>query len=71
MKYEVTVFDRDYRCLVERYYIDFVNEDEAKRYCENNSWTGEDYFAKKVETKQDVSEPEEPVDIISFLADLE
>lgn len=49
MKYEVIVVDRDYRTVTDSYYIDFVNEDEAKRYAENNSWTGEDYYVKKVE----------------------
>ena len=49
MKYKVTVIDRDYRALVEQYYIDFVNEDEAIRYARNHSWTGEDYFVEKAE----------------------
>lgn len=49
MKYEVVVIDNDYRALVTSYYLDFVNEDEAKRYAENNSWTGETYYVKKVE----------------------
>ena len=48
MKYEVVVFDRDYRTVTDSYYIEFVNEDEAKRYAENNSWTGEDYRVYKV-----------------------
>ena len=44
MKYEVTVWDNDYRTLVDSFYLDFVNEDEAKRYAKNNSWTGESYY---------------------------
>jgi hypothetical protein len=49
MKYEVMVFDNDYHVLVDVYYKEFVNEDEAKRYAENNSWTGERFLVKKVE----------------------
>lgn len=49
MKYEVTVWDNDYRALVDVFYEEFVNEDEAKRYAKNNSWTGESYYVKKIE----------------------
>ena len=49
MKYRVTVVDRDYHTVTDVYYLDFVNEDEAKRYAKNESWTGEDYFVDKVE----------------------
>jgi len=48
MKYKVTVIDRDYRALVDTFYLDFVNEDEAKRYAKNESWTGEDYYVERV-----------------------
>ena len=48
MKYEVVVMDNDYRSIVDIYYEEFVNEDEAKRYAENHSWTGESYHVKKV-----------------------
>ena len=51
MKYEVTVWDNDYRAPVDTFYEEFVNEDEAKRYAENNSWTGESYYVKKVENE--------------------
>jgi hypothetical protein len=49
MKYWVTVIDRDYRSLVSREIMEFVNEDEAKRYAKNKSWTGEDVYVEKVE----------------------
>lgn len=48
MKYKVMVVDRDYRTITEVYFMEFVNEDEAKRYAKNNSWTGEDYHVIKV-----------------------
>jgi hypothetical protein len=52
VKYEITVVDRDYRAWVESYTLDFVNEDEVKRYCENERWSGEDYYYKKIEEKK-------------------
>jgi hypothetical protein len=52
MKYWVTTFDRDYHALVSREIMEFVNEDEAKRYAKTWSWTGEDVYVTKVEEKE-------------------
>lgn len=53
MKYWVTVIDRDYNALVSREIKDFVNEDEAKRYAENETWTGEYVYVTKVKEKDE------------------
>ena len=46
MKYEITVIDRDYRSLSECYIKYFDSKEDAEEYCDERSWSGEDYFCK-------------------------
>lgn len=47
-RFEIIEFDRDYHTVTDREYKNFSSQTEADLWCEENSWTGYDYFAKEV-----------------------
>jgi hypothetical protein len=47
-EYLIDEFDRDYRVVTRSFYMSFSSEDEANKWCLNNSWTGCYYFIRKI-----------------------
>lgn len=51
-KYEIIEFDRDYRTVTRRTEMEFASDSEADAYCDEKSWTGYDYHAKRLQQPQ-------------------
>jgi hypothetical protein len=50
--HEIEEWDRDYRAYCGAEYYHFDSDEEANAYARSISWTGYDYYAKKIVRKE-------------------